>query len=496
MTKTVYINKFDGGMTGEPHSPFSNLARVSRHVNLSDYARLLTKYPDQDINTADTAANLNTYAITEFKYSNGVFWGLGVQSGTTKPKIFTKSAIGNAWAAASNGDDAACSNLGEEATVFVLYQNYLYGIDSNTVTPNWWKYGDITGTPSFTRAVHGNINVISPMVHSKDDIMYFGYGDGTATRNKIGKLDTTTWTDSVLTFPTYAKVASLCEYGNYLAIAVNNPDGTCTVYLWNRDGSVATVTEKIDWGSGEIQFIQQVGGVLVGCSVIAPTGLSLAPKVVFKYYNGTSTVQFEQFNTSAAVINTNTQVFNNSAYFTGEMTLNSIALRGLWRINKLPDGRFQVFFERNAYIDYSPITGGIFGFLRTGDYVHIAFKNPQDSNKYCVSQTITTAQLTTASYKTTVNPGMDAEDKHRKKRLLGVGIKFDPLATNDGVNVFYRVDGGSWTSAILESTVGKHEAESPGPFTEGRDYEFDIQLLGDSKVSGFSYKFGAAPTQL
>lgn len=510
---TAIVNTFDGGMTNDPRDRASNVARISKHIDNDNRAHVLTPHPDNTFTSsgacadANTAADYDSFRIQQFLYANSLFYGLGVEDGTTKPKIFEKSSVTGAWGASTNGTHASSVALGTGPKIFILYQNYLYGQDNVAGSRTWWKYGDITNSPTFTRGINTNLNVISPIVHPKDDIMYFGYGAGTAVSNRIGKNNSGTFTDSVLVFQLYAQVASLTDYNNYLAIGVNNPDNSTVIYLWDRDSTLATLSEKIDNGTGTIKWIENIGGVLVSCSVLQPTaGLSLNPTVVFKYYDGARMVEFQRFTCSLATIYEFKQRYNNTVYFMAEMTINSVSMKGIWKVVRSPLGRLSVSFDRLPRIDDDVTAGGLFGFLRTGDYFHISCLDKQNSDKYIVTKTCN-AFTTTANYRTTVNPGMAEGDRSKKKQLTMVSITTEPLASGEAVNVFYRVDGGSWIGCAYSATDGDVTAEfagsisvsggvitALGPFTAGREYEFSIEPSGGAKVTELKYEYDVIKT--
>lgn len=509
MATTIVTNTFDGGMTNDPRDTATNVARITKHVDNNNIPHLLTPYPDNDFVTGqpDTNTNFDSYRIQQFIYANYLstptFFGLGVQS-TTVPAIYSKTSIGSAWALANTGGDyGSLTALGTGPKAFILYQSYLYGLDGG----GWWKYGDITSSPTWTRQVDAtqtggtaNLNVTIPIVHSKDDVMYVGGGAGTLTSNVLTSNNSGTWIRA-LTFSTYTQIVSICEYGNYLAIAVNNPNDTCSVYLWDRDSSLTTISEKIDWGSGQIKFIENIQGTLVGCSALnASSALSVNNyQVSFKYYNGQSAATFAEFTPSAVNILPFHQRFNNLVYFAGEMTIDSVALRGIWKIAKQFVGTITVSFDRLPRLDDTVTSGGLFGFLRTGDYFHIACLNAQDSDKYIVSKT-NTSYTTTTIYRTPINPGMPPQDRTAKKKLISVSASFSPLAASEAMILKVRVDGGSFNTVFTDTTDNDTSYEmtclaNGTAFTDGREFEFSLEPSGGAKVTELKYRYEVETSQ-
>lgn len=489
---TTKVTRFDGGMVNDPRSKTVGACRIVKHLdNYTDETRL-TPYTDIDFTAVvepTTAANFDLYRIQQIIYSGGKWFGLGVQSGTTKPAIYVKSNLNDAWVLGETGGDyASLTTATANPTNFILYRNYLYGIDGTGGSTAWWKYGDITGTPSWTRNLSAVLNLTSPIVHSKDDIMYYINGSGTATQQQIGTLNGTSFTANALSFGTYVSLSSLCEYENYLAIAANNPNDTTNVYLWDRDSSQTTLSVKIDWGSGTIKFIGNIGGTLVGCSVMQPAGLGINYQVVFKYYNGVEVKTFAEFTASAQVISALKQNYNNLLYFLAEMTLNGTALRGIWKIVKHRDGRLTVSFDRLPRLDDTITTGKLYGFLRTGDYFHVACGNAHDSDKYIVSKTDTTYG-TSASFETTIQNG---EDSSLTKKLVGISIMHEPLPSGAGVIVKYKADAESSWTQILNSTTDNdisHDAvniESSGVnLPQYKELQLQIIPSGGAVVTGY-----------
>lgn len=491
MSRIVTLSQFDGGMTNDPRDPAGNVARISKHVDNDTRPHLLTPHPDNNFDPAtdpNSASDFDTFRIQLFRFAAGAFYGLGVQGANTKPKIFTKASVGAAWAAGSTtGDFTALGNLGSGPTIFTLYQNYFYGIDDT----GWWKYGDLSA-PTWTRGINNvlPVNAVPPVVHSKDDIMYFALGSG---GNIIGTLNSTTWNNSALVLPTKHNIASLCEDDNYLAIGANTPQDGSIIYLWDRDTSLTTLSEKIDWGSGALKWTGKVGGVLVGCSILEPSGLAINPTVVFRYYDGQKPVEFQRFTTTSAVIYPFFQPFNNLGYFLAEMTINGIDLRGVWKIVRASTGALSVSFDRLPRLDDTITSGKLYGFLRAGDYFHIACANAQDSDKYIVTKTLSTYN-TTAIRRTTINPGMDPADKALRKKLYSVSAEYDPLTAGQGFILKYRVDGGSWIAIFTEGTVGRTRTTRTAIVTgarllDGQEYEFSLEPSGGANVTGFKYEY-------
>ncbi|TQF41163.1 hypothetical protein UNPF46_08565 [Bradyrhizobium sp. UNPF46] len=495
-------------MTNDPRDPLTTVARLTQHLDNVTRPHAIAAYPDNDATVADRGATtFDDVRIQQFLFANylatPILFGLGVETGTTKPKIFTKANIsdGTPWLAANNGSHASSTSaITAQNKPFIIYQSYIYGLDGS----GWWKYGDITdlSTATWTRTVYTGayLNVCPPIVHSKDDIMYSAAGAGTLVANKIVRNNAGSW-DVALTFSTYTYIPSICEHYDYLAIGANLPNGNCSAYLWDRDSSLGTISQKIDWGSGQLKWVASNDGILIGCSIQQPSGFAINPEVVFKYYNGTSAIEFARFTTTAATVYPSTQKHNNITYFLAEMTIDSVALRGIWKVVHNPSGGFSVSFDRQPRLDDTITAGKLYGFLRTGDYFHIACADAQDSDKYIVTKTGNTF-ATTARWRTTINEGMPPEDRTALKQLKAISVSYEPLGTNAGCVIKYRIDGGAYnvpndgnfttiknelTDNIVTTVI---TGDSAGlQLAQGREFEFDFLPSGGARITERKYAY-------
>jgi WD40 repeat protein len=66
-----------------------------------------------------------------------------------------------------------------------------------------------------------------------------------------------------LTLPN--EITSICGYSSYLAIANTNGKENY-VSIWNRDTSLETVTQVLDFGTGRLEILENINGMLFGVS--------------------------------------------------------------------------------------------------------------------------------------------------------------------------------------------------------------------------------------
>lgn len=487
--KTVFTNQFDGGQTNDGRDPTENVCRVIKHFDNYTNTYKLTPYRDTVLD-AVVESTLDTYRITKFVIANGALYGVGIvgngDNHTQVYKKFTGTDPTAIWSTASGGTSSSSVESGIQP---LLYHNYLYGVNTAGV----WKYGDITGSASFTYNEYtSHIPTAPGIVHSKDDIMYWPSG------NLILANNGGSWSVG-LTLPANCVINCICEDGNYVDIACDMPNGTSIVYQWDRDTSLTTLSEKIDWGVGSLKLIEVIGGVLSGISTTSANLTQLNPRVMFKYYTGSRLITFQEFVCSFVTIGTDKQQFNNLFYFLADMTIDGTVYKGLWKIFKNPAGNMAISFDRLPRNDTALSAAALHGFIRWGDYVFIAYQNPADS-KYTIWRTDDQAFYTATSiYETTINPKMPEIDRPQKKKLISVGALYEALPSGAQALVQYRVDGGQWLTVFVESADGQVRTEpvtraQASQFTDGTEYEFHVESTGGAEITALLYKYEIIPT--
>ena len=489
--KSIYINKWDGGQTGDPRDEAVNVQRVIQHFDNYTRTFKLTPYRDMiaDYATESTGNSFKIQNLLAVTQGTGAdLWGLG-DDGSNHVQIYFKESGSSLnsptypWTAAPGTIPGSGSYI---PYFFVLYHNYLYYCNGTGI----YKYGDITsgGGETYASDSESIIPTAQGLVHSKDDTMYIPVGN-TIYSNLNGSYN------AALTLPAHCAINSICEYGNYLAIATDQPDGTCTVYLWDRNASLTTLPEIIRWGAGSIKLIETVAGILCGISITSGSTTSLNPRVMFKYYSGTSVEMIQEFVCSTLIINISLtkQVYNNIFYFLADFTVDGTQLQGLWKIFKNPQGKLAVSFDR--YPRNGTIVNALTAFCRWGDYLFIAYQIITTA-AYTIWRTDDQANYTaTSTVSTAINPSMPVGDRAQLKKLLSVGATYEALPSGASMVISYRVDGGSWIPVFTETTTGKVRTE-PVSINggDGTEFEFQITSTGGGEVTSYFYKYNIIPT--
>lgn len=447
------INRFDGGMTNLIRRKEKRFSRILNHFNIStDGMRMIPNLSME----ADGSAG-NTEKLVRFLAVNGKQYGLGVVSGTTKAKIFERASLpAGAWGESTTGED---SNTGRKETLFVAYENQskIYGARSNNI----WSYNYSTNTFTTADLAVNHTTMEQGLVHSKDDILYIPYD------NKIAKNNAGSWTAAAVTLPTNYVITSICEYGNYIAIACkpvnsNNFGNPSVVYLWDRDASLTTLSEKIDWGVGELLVLEELEGYLIGVTSQAFSAAFTHPKVIFKYWNGGATAkQFLEITASTTATTGHIigkQKTNKRLLFAMDLTINSVRYDGVWSIGRNEIGEFSLSLDYLANNDTAITTPVFKGFHLMGDYVTIAYTT---AGTYVINRTNDDSPsdyaTATSVYESLIfNDG----DSAKTKKLLGATVIFEPLPAAGVVRLFYKKnEESSWTRIF---TYGTDNAISHG----------------------------------
>jgi hypothetical protein len=494
---TVSIRNFNRGIKNDPRSSaFRTL------TNLDVFTDPKRALPYSDSETGDSGASTNkiaNFCIALGASSTWRLFGLGIDTGAIA-QVFQKEGL--TTGGANDLDDAGWSetanNVSASGTcdfnLFVYYKKtgYIYGARSARYI---WRY-DPTGAGGWADT-HADLtaftNISQGLVHSKDDILYIGYD------NKIAKNDNGSWTVAALTLPNHLYVTSLSEFGNYLAIACAplSGVGNSVVYLWDRDATLTTLSESIDWGEGVLKVLDQVDGILIGISAQTDSTRTLK-RVTFRYYNGTSAIQFEELtSTATTTLNIDKQRVNNRLYFLLATTINGVVREGVWSVTKAAD-RFVLTHERTPNNDTPMSSGVLNGFIVVGDFIFISY---QTGSAYAMSKTNDQASYThTSAVETAINLDMPEEHKALQKKLYTAGVSCDPLPSGGQIVLKYRANGGSWVTIDTFTTTGETLFERTravaAHYSNAREYELKAELTGGASLTGIHYKYEPLETAL
>src|SRR3990167_2699762 len=294
---TKKINDFSLGMTSELRDPDTRYASLLKNFDAHTYKRKLVPFrSSEDGDDAGNTSKKKNFCVALRTGTTHSLYALGVKSGATTAEVLYKDLTtgaandldDNAWAATGAAAKYQSSSGATNFNLFVYYAKTgrIYGARAGTQI---WAY-DPAGSVDFADSHQAltYTNIAQGIVHSKDDILYIPYD------NKIAKNDNGSWTATALPLPTHLKINSICEYGNYLAIACAPLSGVgeSIVYLWNRDETTTVLSQAIPWGEGNLTIFEEIEGFLIGVSYPGNSSINFEQKAVFKYYAGSKPITF------------------------------------------------------------------------------------------------------------------------------------------------------------------------------------------------------------
>lgn len=440
---------FTLGMAGDPRDPRKGFARAIANFDIFSQIRRMVPYPDAE--SGDNASS------TSQKQNFGLgFWtptsvwrlfALGVISGTGKAEILMKDlGVGGGSDLADSSWLTPLDNQSSTgSTSFALFVYYktvgkFFGAKSGTTiwsfTPNGsTAFGDSEHSLAYSSVGQG-------LVHSKDDCLYIPYD------NKIARNNNGSWTDAALTVPSSYIIKDICEFGNYLAVAIAPLAGVgrSRVYLWDRDTSLATISESLDFGEGNITVIEELYGQLIGISLAAIViGPRLRQRVIMRSSDGTASGQiFKQLiaerGTNMGVGPTKQKV-DNRIYFSMFLTIDAVQRSGMWSIGISSSNTYALTLEHTTNNDLVPVNPATLGFILVGDFALLSYID--NSGNYALAKTNDASQgiggfaNQTAYYETVIKNGGDSD---LKKKLLGGALMFEPLPDGASVSLSVRKD--------------------------------------------------------
>ena len=487
------ITRFDGGIIDDIRENTDRGFQITTNFDIFTNPLRLTPY------RATTANETPAQKIVRFLYTNGKLYGYGVASGNDRPAIYYKAsdAIADAWTAPT--DNEAGSGTTRWKHVFFHYKSYLYGWMDNATL---WRWGDLTGTPTFTESYQSVTNftyTAEPLIHPADDIAYFFTDNFVHTLNGS---PSGTWTANALTLPNNYVITDAEPIGNLLAIACRPKDagGKSIVFLWDRDSTVTTLTEKIDWGEGNLLYIAYLDGNLIGVTdyFLNDTTLNLsAGKLVIKVAAGNKALTIKEIqkttddttsfipNTAISAAGTNVDntnlrakiVRDNKLYIPGAVSDQAETWRGAIVITS--DGRVTMDTVESE-------ATGMQGMFLLGRYWFFAHSNDGSVN---VTDSSNYGTAVYQSQKYTLGGA------NKTKKLLIATVLTAPLPASATAVLKYRKDEETtWITIFTNTTDNSIRRSSINIESSGdtlpsfKEIQFRIESTGGAEITGLRFK--------
>lgn len=488
-TYTVKITDFSGGMSEDKRVQSPNKFSLTKHFDALTFPHKLVPYPQ----VAEAGSSVDALGIVKFLYapyaSSFALYGFGQVSGDTKPKIYyqTVSDIAtNIWTLATNGTSGVSARNTE---VFFYYKGFIYMFCNNAKLVRF----DITQVAAFNDNYQSisYTNVALPVHHPSDDIAYF------FVDNLVYALNGTSWNGIVLTLPTNLKIVSCCPYGNYLAIGCQTLNDAANiqslVYLWDRDSSLTTISERIDLGEGKLLKLSNLNNQLIAIMNVYTDNVNLLPQLGKYYIKKVSGNSFVILNTllSDTTASAQSGYFerNNKLYISLSANDKGDSRMGIWVIDE--NGRMTLDF----YDSIATIYNGIY---LVGNVWYISHSNGTKISHTDNNGTLAYSSSIPSIYESLIFNGGDSTET---KKLVGVSVMTEPLHSAGTITLKYRKPTNAidqttlWTTIFANSTADSisHDAiniESSGAdLPQFDEIQFRIESLGGAVITGLRFTY-------
>jgi len=496
-TYNVIINRFNGGMSEDKRVQDFSKFSLTKHSDAFTYPHKLVPH-------VKTEPALGFYDFDEMDIANFVYapygsgtgfqlYGYGKTRGANVyPKVWSLDIDAGTlddtlWGEPEKGE--ANTGLREEE-VFFYYKGFIYMWASGKLM----RYDTLSGSGGqvdFNNAYQtiAFTTVAQPIHHPADDCAYF-FAD-----NNVHRLNGTVFdaggTTPVLVLPTNLRIVAACAYGNFLAIGcvtLGIADARSIVYLWDRDSSLVTVTEKIDFGSGTLRHLANLNNKLIGIvNFYTDSAYSLNKgSVVIRQGSGNFATTLNVLTTDSTVsanisLPKSRIVKDNKLYFPMELTLNGDARRGIWVVDENGKATLAVEQEGALSIQAVCVTGNIWWIVHNGDGT---ISRSDDDGVY--STTLPSV------YESLIIGG----DPATQKKLVGVTVSTEPLPSAGQVVLKYRMnEETSWTTIFTNAVDNsiKHSAvniESSGvALPTFRELQLRVESTGGAVITGIKARY-------
>lgn len=189
--------------------------------------------------------NIGDCQLRSFESYNGELYAIGRSPSSSLGALFKFDTSAAKWNQV--GSDSTLSTNGGLTYYngyFYGYQNgYMFRVTHTGVWTDSWN-----SIPSFTTTA-------KPIVHFGGKTLY-AFSD-----NKVHQLRDSSFTSSVITFQDGFVITCAAEYGNYLIICgYESKTNHATASLWDRDSSLARITNVLDLGVGIPKHVAVLDG--------------------------------------------------------------------------------------------------------------------------------------------------------------------------------------------------------------------------------------------
>lgn len=465
------INSFDGGLSNDLRVNSANKYALLRNFDPFTYKHKLV--PRGNVTAKETKA-LNIVKLLyapRASYGNYIF-GLGIKAGGYLPAVYYfDEATG--WQAPANNEGASGARSED---VFFSYKGYAYLWGGG----NALKRFDLDSGDAFNDT-YQSLNyttVVQPIHHKSDDCAYF-FND-----HYVHRLNDTVFdggTDTIpLTLPDDGYITAACSYGNFIAIAWTADDGLRnTVFLWDRNATLNTISERYDYGAGKIIHLADLGGRLTAV-------VESYPKLLIKQlYGGTLEVISELVSNAIGGFlpakKTNL-VIDNKLYFPFDLDADGGDRLGVYVVRS--DGSISMDYAIDDATTYKDI-------FTDGSYMWFAHSNDGSVDRISLSSTLNTE---TAIYESLI-----FGERGKYYKLNSVEVTMSPT-TGDVTLKYRKKESDSWVEIFTHTTNYSYghqtvafETASTGvsigdTLPNFNEIQFRVEAVSGAIITGLNFK--------
>lgn len=414
------------------------------------------------------AVTVADYQLRSFEIYDGYLYGAGTSLSSGNGAMYKyDSAV---WT--GSGSDAGGSQTG----AFIHYQNKFYGYRSAGYI---WQQTPASTYNDTWQSISAFTTSAKPVVHFGGKTAYF------FTDNKVHQLRDASFTANVLEFQTGFIIMYACEYDNYLVIVGYEPKTShATAAFWDRDSSLARITNVVDLGIS----IPNMCAVLNGVPTVVMKNAA-ADRLTIKRFNQSSFITAHEYTypTASFFIGSEGYVEDNNFYIPMKGSLRNDDVDDNCYILKIDgDGNVtQIVHNTNDTTNVVTPTA----VAKVSNQFHLAFVQ-------LGTLVTSTSQFTQPTIIETRIIASDNPADHIQAQALTVYT--NPLASGAVVTFKGRLDeASSWTTLGTSDTDGetRHSITQSGirgagiSFGNGRVMQIRIEVTGNTEVKGITGKF-------
>lgn len=504
------IDRFDGGIATDPRDERTNVARFISNGDVFTNPKRIIPYRQSEVgDTLASTERKQAFAIARRTGTTYSLFGLGVEPSDARGhvKYMDISNLDGATWTDGAGSTSVLYNVKFDCFVYYQRVNRIFGFahfenpEGTVIGIRIFSYDPTassgagawddnpSGLTSGTSAL-GDIDTVvaQGLVHSKDDILYLPY-DNIIVRNNSGS-----WTAVALTLPTNIRIASICEYGDYVAIlgVDRSGVGNSRVFIWDRNETTLILSESFDAGTGSGMIIEFVDGELIVISQKGGASATLASgafpkgdtalqipqnsvtgrdKVIFRRLIGNRFVKVFEIiadrtgGFGSTSIRRHKQLVDSRLFFQMIIRYNGSVRDGLWSFGRSAlDQPFTLVHEQPSNNNTALTTGDAMrGFIVVGDFIFQSFGSGGSGATYNTRKTIEISDTSFSANTIIETKHYDGSHKGFDaafyKDLEEVSVMTDAQVSGGSIQLDYQtnvdVDTGSstWTTIFTNTTT-------------------------------------------